>query len=225
MYKLILMLLGASAFACSKQIVVSVAKIAVTTSGESHSEMAEFIAPYSDSLSKSMEEVIAHSNVDLIKERPNSNLMRWAANAVFTHETKNIRLSKPTFCLLNTGGLRSIIGKGPVKVGDIFKLMPFDNTVVWVEFDISLLAEIERYLQNSGGEPISNATFDGKALRLNQTIKSESFLLITSDYLYHGGDSMTFMEKGKIVKTEGKKIRDIFLEEAKLQSELEYFCE
>ena len=45
-------------------------------------------------------------------------------------QTKNVKLAQPIFCLLNTGGLRSSIGKGTVSLGDIYKLMPFDNTIV-----------------------------------------------------------------------------------------------
>ena len=82
--------------------------------------------------------------------------MNWMADAVFANQTKNVRLSYPTFCLLNTGGIRSSLGIGPVSLGDLYKLMPFDNSIVWVRLPISTLESIESYIEESGGEPISN---------------------------------------------------------------------
>ena len=224
-FRFITVFIGASLLACSSYLEISGSRISVVPSQTKSDPMSEFLSPYEDSLKESMGEKIAETRVDLVKERPNSNLMKWAANAVFAHETKNIRIVQPIFCLLNTGGLRSSIGKGDVTVGDMFKLMPFDNTVVWVEFETSVLKDIEQYLVESGGEPISNAVFNGESLVLEQDIKSETFIVITSDYLYNGGDSMNFMQKGKLIKKENKKIRDIFIEEAKLQSELDKYCE
>jgi 2',3'-cyclic-nucleotide 2'-phosphodiesterase (5'-nucleotidase family) len=217
--------LGASLWACSSHLTISGSKDPILSNDNSQSELNEFLQPYSDSLKVLMSEKIAYTKVDLIKERPSSNLMKWVANAIFSHQTKNIRLAKPAFCLLNTGGLRSTIGKGDVRVGDIFKLMPFDNTVVWVEFDKSVLNEIEQYLINSGGEPLSNATFDGNKLLFENTGLGDEFILITSDYLYGGGDSMEFMKKGELIKNEGTLIRDILIEEAKYQKLLHNFCE
>ena len=217
--------LGASLWACSSHLTISGSKDPILSNDNSQSELNEFLQPYSDSLKVLMSEKIAYTNMDLIKERPSSNLMKWVANAIFSHETKNVRLSKPAFCLLNTGGLRSIIGKGDVTVGDIFKLMPFDNSVVWVEFDKSILNEIEIYLQNSGGEPLANAVFEDNLLQFAKEVEYESFVLITSDYLFGGGDSMDFMKKGKLIKNEGILIRDILIEEAKDQKLLHNFCE
>lgn len=225
MPKLLFILIGASLCACSSHLTISGSKEPVEFSGNQSSNIQEFIQPYSDSLDASMGEVIGTTNVDLIKIRPSSNLMNWVAKAIFSNQTKNIRLAKPAFCLLNTGGLRSTIGKGEVRVGDIFRLMPFDNTIVWVEFDKSVLNEIEQYLINSGGEPLSNATFDGNKLLFDSTGLGDKFILITSDYLYGGGDSMEFMKKGKLIKNEGTLIRDILIEEAKYQKLLHNFCE
>ena len=217
--------LGASLWACSSHLTISGSKDPILSNDNSQSELNEFLRPYSDSLEVLMSEKIAYTNMDLIKQRPSSNLMKWVANAIFSHETKNVRLSKPAFCLLNTGGLRSIIGKGDVTVGNIFKLMPFDNTVVWVEFDKSVLNEIEQYFIKSGGEPLSNATFDGNKLLFEVTGLGDKFILITSDYLYGGGDSMEFMKQGELIKNEGILIRDILIEEAKDQKLLHNFCE
>ena len=40
----------------------------------------------------------------------------------------------PDFCILNNGGFRSSLNKGPVNIGDIFQIMPFENYLVILEF-------------------------------------------------------------------------------------------
>ena len=163
---------------------------------------------------------IAESKNDFIVARPSSNLMNWMADAVFSNQTKNKRLSQPTFCLLNTGGIRSSIGKGDVKLKDIYKVMPFDNSIVWVKLPIATLDEISAYLKNSGGEPISNIQMRAGKLVLNPDATTDCFWVITSDYLYHGGDHMDFFEKSLEVIETKTLIRDALIEEAKFQKVL-----
>ncbi|OBQ36683.1 MAG: hypothetical protein AN484_25520 [Aphanizomenon flos-aquae WA102] len=97
-----------------------------------------------------MGEVLAHSNFNLIAQRPSSSLMNWVADAVFANQTKTVRLSTPTFCLLNTGGIRNTLNIGDITLGDMFKLMPFDIEIVWVQFPAEVLPEIERAILKSG---------------------------------------------------------------------------
>ena len=182
--------------------------------------ISNFIFPYSEEMDIQMNVKIAESKNDFIVTRPGSNLMNWMADAVFSNQTKNKRLSQPTFCLLNTGGIRSSIGKGDVKLKDIYKVMPFDNSIVWVKLPIATLDEISAYLKNSGGEPISNIQMRAGKLVLNPDATTDSFWVITSDYLYHGGDHMDFFEKSLEVIETKTLIRDALIEEAKFQKVL-----
>jgi 2',3'-cyclic-nucleotide 2'-phosphodiesterase (5'-nucleotidase family) len=168
-----------------------------------------------------MNEVLAIAEVDFIVQRPASNLMNWVANTLFINQTKTVRLSQPVVCLLNTGGIRSSIGKGNVTLGDIYKVMPFDNTVVWVELPISVLPEIEAYLNKSGGEPMANLTLiEGKLSITSSPENATHFWVITSDYLLNGGDKMTFFTKRTNVNETGKLLRDALIEEARNQGKL-----
>jgi 2',3'-cyclic-nucleotide 2'-phosphodiesterase (5'-nucleotidase family) len=168
-----------------------------------------------------MGEVIAEASVDYIGGRPVSSLGNWVTDALFANQTKFIRLSTPVFCLLNTGGLRASINKGPVTLGDLYKLMPFDNEVVWVHLPSTCIQEIEQYLKTSGGEPLSNATVSNSHLKVNGwRDTASSFWVITSDYLLNGGDKMTFFQKKIEVKQTGKLLRDALIEEARFQEVL-----
>ena len=221
--KLILIFAGAGLWACSSHLVVNtnVSKEPVSKTIVADSSLNAFISPYKDSLDKRMNEVLAIAEVDFIVQRPASNLMNWVANALFTNQTKTVRLSQPVVCILNTGGIRSSIGKGNVTLGDIYKVMPFDNTVVWVELPISVLPEIEAYLNKSGGEPMANLTLiEGKLSITSSPDNPTHFWVITSDYLMNGGDKMNFFSKRTNINETGKLLRDVLIEEARSQGKL-----
>jgi hypothetical protein len=99
--------------------------------------------------------------------------------------------------------------------------MPFENSVVWLRLPISSLDKIEYYLQQSGGEPISNASMMNGKLMVNGVSENTQFIwVITSDYLANGGDRMDFFQDA--VERSDKKtlLRDVFIEEAKTQKKL-----
>ena len=215
--------LGISIFACSSHIRIHELseKSKVDSSISSSLKIDELIQPYKDSLDKEMNQVIGFSKDNFEIQRPSSSLMNWCADAIFANQTKNIKLAQPIFCLLNTGGLRSTIGKGTVSFTDIYKLMPFDNTIVWVELPISSIAEIEKYLSQSGGEPIANAKLEnGKLLINGSNEKMTHFWVLTSDYLMNGGDKMSFFEQRTNAIMNGKLLRNAFIEEVKSQDTL-----
>ena len=215
--------LGISIFACSSHIRIHELseKSKVDSSISSSLKIDELIQPYKDSLDKEMNQVIGFSKDNFEIQRPSSSLMNWCADAIFANQTKNIKLAQPIFCLLNTGGLRSTIGKGTVSFTDIYKLMPFDNTIVWVELPISSIAEIEKYLSQSGGEPIANAKLEnGKLLINGGNEKMTHFWVLTSDYLMNGGDKMSFFEQRTNAIMNGKLLRNAFIEEVKSQDTL-----
>ena len=215
--------LGISIFACSSHIRIHELseKSKVDASISSSLKIDELIQPYKDSLDKEMNQVLGFSKDNFEIQRPSSSLMNWCADAVFANQTKNVKLAQPIFCILNTGGLRSTIGKGTVSLGDIYKLMPFDNTIVWVELPISSIAEIEKYLSQSGGEPIANAKLEnGKLLINGNNEKMTHFWVLTSDYLMNGGDKMSFFEQRTNAIMNGKLLRNAFIEEVKSQDTL-----
>ena len=121
------------------------------------------------------------------------------------------------------GGLRNPLSKGDILLGDVYKLMPFDNEIVVVELPFSSLEKIAHYLMNSGGEPISNAVLDFNHIDIiGDSGESDSFYVITSDYLMNGGDNMTFFEDKLSVLNTGVLMRDAMIDEVKKQKVLVY---
>jgi 2',3'-cyclic-nucleotide 2'-phosphodiesterase (5'-nucleotidase family) len=216
-------IIGAGLWACSsvKQTSVDAQNVKVDDRFSVNQSIDSIVAPYRDSVNKEMGEVLAHSNFNLIAQRPSSSLMNWVADAVFANQTKTVRLSTPTFCLLNTGGIRNTLNIGDITLGDMFKLMPFDNEIVWVQFPAEVLPEIERAILKSGGEPIANAKMINGKLEINGWRENTThFWVITSDYLMKGGDNMEFFKKRTESNLTGKLMRDALITEAREQKEL-----
>jgi hypothetical protein len=181
------------------------------------SSTIKLIAPYQDTLFNEFGAVIAKTNEDLIIKRPCSNLMNWCADAVLSSQTNNKRFAEPVICLLNTGGLRATFGSGDLTLADFYKLMPFDNRLVWVRYPVSKLKDIESYLVKSGGEPIANCSLENGQLRIPQLLPQHSFVwILTSDFLANGGDQMSFFLNEEKQET-NMLLRDIFINVAQAQ--------
>ena len=206
--------------ACSPKLSINSEQIKITKEELADSSLTTFIAPFKEEMDAQMQLKIAESEHDFIVKRPSSNLMNWMADAVFVNQTRNVRLNLPTFCLLNTGGIRSSIGKGDVLLKDLFKVMPFDNTIIWAKIPMTSLEKISAYLIKSGGEPISNVEMKNGQLLLSsvgENVTVNYFWVITSNYLFNGGDNMNFF-KDAVETVETKiLIRDVLIQEAKFQ--------
>lgn len=216
--QLIFLLIGASLMACSSHLSLSVSKTPIQIDSPEKEEVSRFISPFKDSMDRAMNQILAENSISMEVGRPSSLLGNWASDALFVNQTRAVKMSEPVFCLLNTGGLRSSIGKGPVTLGDMFRVMPFENSIVWLKLPLSSLDKIQNYLLQSGGEPISNASMiDGKFM-VNGVSETTQFIwVITTDYLANGGDRMYFFQDA-VERFEKKTLlRDVFIEEAKTQ--------
>jgi 2',3'-cyclic-nucleotide 2'-phosphodiesterase (5'-nucleotidase family) len=212
---------GASLLACSSHIVIEPSRVPITPQNESNQKTDVIIQPYRDSMTSIMSEIIAKADTNFLAQRPSSNLMNWVADAIFIQQTQNVRLATPAICLLNTGGIRSSLGKGDLTLGDFYKVMPFDNTIVWIELPIEALDDIAAYVTKTGGEPISNCKVEKGKLKLNSMREgAKTCIVITSDYLANAGDKMDFLKKGKVINQTGKLMRDVLIDHAKQEGVL-----
>ncbi len=217
-------MIGAGLWACSsvQHIEVESELLEIKAKNGKQNEITQIINPYRDSLEDEMNKIIAYAPKTFIKSRPNGSLNNWATDVVLNSQKEKLDLSGLFFCLLNYGGLRSPINQGGVTVGDIFKLMPFDNEIVIVTLPVTVLKEIGVYLKERGGEPIAGVKlindkliFEGKEINDFYQVQ-----IITSDYLMNGGDNMTFFDKKTDVYYTGKLMRDVMIEEARKQDTL-----
>jgi hypothetical protein len=221
-------MIGASLMACSARFTptfhiqaLSVQEVESSKGKEPNNyNLSLTLQPYQDTLHAEFDALVATAPQALVLSRPSSNLMNWCADAVLSSQTANKRFSEPVICLLNTGGLRSSFGAGPITLADFYKLMPFDNRLVWIHLPVSKIADIEKYLLRSGGEPIANCFVQNESLQIPSLMSSHQYIwVLTSDFLASGGDQMSFfmgLEKQETTIL----LRDIFIETAKKQGEL-----
>jgi len=183
-------------------------------------EIDAIIAPYRDQLMERIEEVIGEATGLLNKDgRYETTLGNMAADAMLHVINKNPN-AQVDIALTNNGGLRVPIQPGPITVGKIFELMPFENMMVILDFDAagvdSLAQQIARtsgaiaglsFKVNPNTETATDIQVGGRPLQAGQTYK-----LVTSDYLANGGGRLTQLRSPKNRVDTPLLLRDAFIE-------------
>lgn len=214
-FKFYIFILGAGLSACSfgKQTFVNGKSIPLTAEYSNSKSVDSIVYPYKTELDKEMNQVIALAEVDFINQRPNGSLGFLIAD-ILLEKGKEVLPNENMICLINIGGLRAPISKGNVLLGDVFKLMPFDNQFLLVKMPSKSIEDIKEYLKKSGGEPISGLTIlkDSILTPDGKNWQAKDFWVVTSDYLLNGGDNMNFFKQKLEVKNPNLLLRDVILE-------------
>lgn len=184
-------------------------------------EMSAYISLYKDSLNIRMSDNLGVSKEFMDHIRPESKLSRLLADILLEmgqQWAKQNNSTQPLMSLINNGGIRSNLRKGPITRGEIYEIIPFENTMTFVTIDGKTLIETFEHIASRGGEGISNATLtidNHKAI--NYTIDGEKvdsskhYTIVTIDYIANGGDSFKMLQKGSSVDT-GICFRSIIIE-------------
>lgn len=203
--------------------------IEITDSLALNLEIEGFIKPFRDHIKKDLDSVLAYS-VDTYSKTDGhlntavGNLMADVvysrSNPIFKSRTgKNIDM-----VLLNYGGIRSTISKGNITSRTAYKLMPFNNSIVVVAMKGTQIDSLIYYLTKEKiAHPISklkleldkafninSATINGKNIEATKT-----YYVATNDYLYSGGDHMTFFKRNDSLYELDYKIRNALIDHFK----------
>ena len=187
--------------------------------------LREFIEPYKENIDKQMNMVLAYTPLDLKKTDGDLNtaLGNMMADAVM--ELSNPIFQKRTgnsidMVLLNYGGIRSTISRGNISTRTAFQVMPFENEVVVAALTGEQVLEMVRYLIDDGSaHPLAGMEL---ILNENNALKSvliqgqplkedELYYVATNDYLYQGGDNMTFFQGANATDLDYK-IRNLLID-------------
>jgi 2',3'-cyclic-nucleotide 2'-phosphodiesterase (5'-nucleotidase family) len=222
-FKFYIFILGAGLSACSfgKQTFVNGKSIPLSAEYPNSRSVDSIVSPYKIELDKEMNQVVAQAEVDFINQRPNGSLGFLVAD-ILLEKGKEVLPNENMICLINIGGLRAPISKGNVLLGDVFKLMPFDNQFLLVKMPAKSIVDIQAYLKKSGGEPISGFKVlqDSILTADNQVWQSKDFWVVTSDYLMNGGDNMNFFQQKLEVKNPNLLLRNVILDGFKSRKKL-----
>ncbi len=186
-------------------------QIKVSDSIAMDEEIERFIQPYRTHLNATLDSVLAYS-VDTYSKRDgeyNTAIGNMMADAVYEQANKvfNVRTGNTLdFVLLNHGGIRSIISKGDVTLRTAYEVMPFENSVVVVNMPGEKVQELLTYLSKAKrAHPISQ--LNGQPIDYNK-----SYYVATNDYLYNGGDRMTFFQPNDGLEVLDYKIRNVLID-------------
>lgn len=201
-------------------------QISITDSIETKMEIDSFIQPFRNHVNKNLDSVISYA-VDTYSKSDGelntaignlfADVIYEQTNPVFKMRTgKNIDM-----VLVNHGGIRAIISKGNITTRTAYEIMPFENSIVVVALKGSSVNELISYLLKARrAHPISklkilvdddfnliNASIKGEPIDLNKT-----YYVATNDYLYNGGDRMTFFQPNDSLYVMDYKVRNALLD-------------
>jgi 2',3'-cyclic-nucleotide 2'-phosphodiesterase (5'-nucleotidase family) len=184
-------------------------EIEITGKNGEVTEVENFIKPYREKIDKDLNTVVANAPETIDKsgewQTPMGNFLAditfEKSNNVFQlREKKSVDI-----CLLNHGGIRSIIPKGDITARNAYEIMPFENSAVIVALKGDQVLEIVNYfISEKKPHPLKGLTFtiltptnsvenilvQGKPLD-----KDKIYYVATSDYLSFGNDNMIFFNK------------------------------
>lgn len=204
-----IIVIGAGFIACSCSFKSTVAYQYTTVANVNDNKgIDSLIIPYRQELKQKMQQKITFAEIDFINERPGGNLGNLVADMLLQKAKEDLK-AENCIALLNFGGLRSTINKGDVFLEDIYKLMPFDNELIYVRVKREVLDEMYAYLKNSKGEPISGFRIENGQLLPSFT--AEEYWIATSDFLLNGGDKMYFLKNNREVIQTGIPIRELLI--------------
>ena len=201
-------------------------EISITDSIDTNSEIEAYIKPFRDRIERDLDSVLAYS-VDTYSKKDgelNTAIGNFMADAVYSESNPvfKSRTGKDIdMVLLNQGGIRSILSKGNVTKRSAFGLMPFENSIVVVALKGTQIDRLVDYLTKAKkAHPIS-----GLKLKLDKNdkvveakIKGENiekdktYYVATNDYLYNGGDNMSFFKTNDSLYVLDYKIRNALID-------------
>ena len=204
--------LALTAPACQRAAYVPTAHFVPVTSqpvGKTQAEdpeMAALIKPYHDKVTAQMAEVLGTAPVALFKSSRQNPGESPLAN--FVADLQRERASKEfkepiALSVMTDGGLRAGFAAGPITLGSVFELMPFENELVVLDAPgpvVQQLFDYAAHIKMAVSGATYTVTFDGlpKDIRIGgqpfDVNQNRTWSIAISDYLASGGDNLLFFK-------------------------------
>lgn len=206
-FKLFIILAFASCKVKGPVTALPTTNIAIDSTIVENDKVKSMIEPYTQNMAAAMDEVIGFSPAFLEKKKPTSILGSFMAEAVY--QAASATGERVDFCLLNYGGIRSTLDSGEITVGEVFKLMPFENEITILTLSKVQLDTLFKIIAAKGGEPfVDHLWKDQTAYHiLNRT----AYRVATNDYMANGGDDYSILTEAPERIDTGIKIRDALI--------------
>ena len=189
-----------------------------STTGSTIGFLDSLLLPYQEFLSDSMAQPIAHVNEDLLKADANGKLGILMSKAMINRAENHLD-QKVDCAFMNRGGIRiPVLKAGPLALGRVYELMPFDNYLVVLEIPGDSLQKVLDVIALKGGWPAYGISYkidnEGATdIKINgiPINGQQLYQVALSDYIANGGDKMTILKQFE-QKNTGLGLRDAFIE-------------
>jgi 2',3'-cyclic-nucleotide 2'-phosphodiesterase (5'-nucleotidase family) len=161
---------------------------------------AATIEPYRQRVNQQMNEVLGVAPVAITKNNGESPLANFVAD--IQRERASQALGQPVdIGVMTNGGLRASLPAGPLTLGSVFELMPFENELVVLDAPGPVMQQLLDYAARLK-MALSNVTYsvgaDNKPTNVLIGGKpfdpARTYTIAISDYLAGGGDQMVFFK-------------------------------
>lgn len=184
-------------------------------------DVAEALDPFYEKVKVKMAEVLGEATADFVKsEKAESALADIVADALREK-------GKTQIAIQNIGGLRAPISKGTITWGNVFEVLPFQNTLVTAKLTGAQLKKtlerglvptigmvslsglrVQFNLSKPAGERVASAILlDGSPLE-----DSKLYTVTTNDFVLVGGDGFTEFANGTDILDTGISLRDAMVD-------------
>lgn len=165
--------------------------------GHPDAEAAAFVEPYSRRVDSLMSPVVGSVARYMAAYKPESELSNLLADILMW--TGKRYGERPDFAVYNMGGIRAAFAKGPVTLGNILDVAPFENKICFLTLTGANVVDLFRQMARRGGEGVSHGvelemTRGGELLKVRINGKevdpAGSYRVATLDYLAQGNDQL-----------------------------------
>jgi len=164
---------------------------------------------------------IGFSTQDLVKGKPQSLLGNFTADAMLEYALE--KWNKGDFAITNTGGIRGTLNKGPITVGELYEIYPFENQIVLLGIKGNDVEKLFNALAPKSGEVVSGTVEYVIKDKKTESLKiggkpvdrNRIYYIVTVDYLAEGNDGMTALTNAESTEESGILIRDLMINHIK----------
>ena len=218
---LLCILLAACSSPTEYETTMTWSPVQVDSEIEGNKAIEAIIAPYKADLDAKMNEVIGYAAHDLTSRGGyESDLGTFVTKLLLTQSRSVFKTEVDVAIMNHRGGLRAPINEGPITLGEVFEVMPFENEMRLIELTGDQLMEVIRHVGKSGrsmiwpvrfsvaNSVVSKVSLNGKAIVPDQT-----YVLAISDYLANGGGGFNMLTDLKRIEVTPALQRDFIVNE------------
>lgn len=189
-------------------------------------EAVALLAPYKAKIDSVMYRVVGRAEMSMDRYRPESLLSNLVADVL--RQAATDVLGRPAdMGLVNIGGIRTSLSEGDITTGNIYEILPFENSLCVLTMKGSVLKHLFENIAVRGGEGVSGIQLqisrDGKLLKgtvAGAPVDDERlYTVATIDYLADGNDGMLALPQAeKRECPEGATLRSLFMQYVERQT-------